>query len=1299
MTQTSLSDPGHHIPTIEYDERQKQQIIDFLSRVRQRFEHKPEVFEYFIKLLCDHTQRSSVENTISSIVSLFGENIDLIEAFNTLLPKEWQISGALRRHENIPTEAEPRSSTKQNAQATTRLNVMPKSSSSTPSTLPQSLSVSSPTPSTEKITEHHHLCKQRAQRLLEAIQLRYPSEKYYEFLKVVQAHGAKLLSLTELQIKVRDMFSDNVDILIQFDELLKVALTSAPTASTTATTVTSSASSTSTPTSSTSTSSSTTSSSVASLSTTSASVTLPTSSEPQNITQQTKSSLQQVTKKSKEKEKSKLHIVTTAATTNNNKNSITVNSSTAVTSETFNTTTVPSLTQAVANTRAHKRKEKKILVFEDFDISQVDLDQCERNGRSYVVLPTEAQRARCSGRQGEPLCQSVLNDIYMSIPNTQDGYFRESPKTPYEEVLFRLEDDQFELDRLIESSQSTVSLLEQIWKALKTRRIPLDEIDIETALNRESAVHMRCIKDLYRYRENEITIALRHDPEKAVSQILTKLKQKITEWRVAKEKIWNRIWSEVYRRNYIHSLDHRRFTWRAQEKKRLHPKMLVAEIKKLYYIKVMEGQHPTAHMKFTIQNDDILRDAECLILLTGRKILSKEEYEKLKNLTNFLGHFFLFEDINPTEERKTFIDSRDSDIVMYGDANFYVVIRLFEILLSRLLKAKEMASFDSSRWDWTKYSRPEAPFRELEEPPMFDLDYPSKTSDKDKDANNKVEEPRSSDEKIETNPNSNQTTKEKETVVEENERSQEHFEPIPSPHKDNETHESSKDEENKLNFFDEQSDDAFIKNKNENQCDIVNESSAMVIEKEKDESSVSVSVCPPDINQMTQAEDFLHRLNDESTPLNQPQFPVTALAATETNVEQHAESLESTNDDMNRIALLPTDAVSTSDLPLSTKLQTTNDDQTPRIQMVTNSNTNPNPSSNTNSNSDSEDKTNKQSRLGVRISNRIRNRLRTLWDTEHKGGETDTSSVIKNVINGMDNTPSNFTMGTTTNIDSYWGSSQTPDPFVRISNEEKYFAFLKGIELLLDGQIEQHEMEDRCLKMFGKESYMLYTIDMVLLQLVRQMRVLNETSKSLTLLSVFYEKNSKNKSNDKMDVDENGDLLSKQHTTADYFQTAKEILRHEQIFKFTFNKKQGTLSVLMTDPHFENGYFCKESLEKIRWIRYVQNFIGTETSSLEKTKHSVFLRRNIKQLSNAKMTEIMKRLERHNALECVFEADNFGIRYVRESEDYFHRRRPCSSHKTKSLLKTNELTDLKARAERIETLVQRKCTNQLNSCK
>jgi histone deacetylase complex regulatory component SIN3 len=87
-----------------------------------------------------------------------------------------------------------------------------------------------------------------------------------------------------------------------------------------------------------------------------------------------------------------------------------------------------------------------------------------------------------------------------------------------------------------------------------------------------TAVHMRCIKDLYRYRENEITIALRHDPEKAVSQIIAKLKQKIAEWRVAKEKIWNKIWNVSYRRNYIHALDHRRFYWRTQEKKQIHPK-------------------------------------------------------------------------------------------------------------------------------------------------------------------------------------------------------------------------------------------------------------------------------------------------------------------------------------------------------------------------------------------------------------------------------------------------------------------------------------------------------------------------------------------------------------------------------------------------------------------------------------------------------------------------------------------------------------------------------------------------------
>jgi histone deacetylase complex regulatory component SIN3 len=47
----------------------------------------------------------------------------------------------------------------------------------------------------------------------------------------------------------------------------------------------------------------------------------------------------------------------------------------------------------------------------------------------------------------------------------------------------------FELDRLIESTQSTVNLLEQILKSLKTRRIPLEEIDVESILNKESGLY------------------------------------------------------------------------------------------------------------------------------------------------------------------------------------------------------------------------------------------------------------------------------------------------------------------------------------------------------------------------------------------------------------------------------------------------------------------------------------------------------------------------------------------------------------------------------------------------------------------------------------------------------------------------------------------------------------------------------------------------------------------------------------------------------------------------------------------
>lgn len=51
----------------------------------------------------------------------------------------------------------------------------------------------------------------------------------------------------------------------------------------------------------------------------------------------------------------------------------------------------------------------------------------------------------------------------------------------------------------------------------------------------------------------------------------------------------------------------------------------------------MEGRHPIEHMKFTIPSANILKDTEKLILLTGRKLLSHDEFEKVidKSLVTF----------------------------------------------------------------------------------------------------------------------------------------------------------------------------------------------------------------------------------------------------------------------------------------------------------------------------------------------------------------------------------------------------------------------------------------------------------------------------------------------------------------------------------------------------------------------------------------------------------------------------------------------------------------------------------------
>lgn len=110
-------------------------------------------------------------------------------------------------------------------------------------------------------------------------------------------------------------------------------------------------------------------------------------------------------------------------------------------------------------------------------LPEIDFKTCKRYGPSYRALPKNVGLLAlcllipkfvppvCSGRT--ELCNSVLNDEWVSVPTGSEDYgFKNLRKNQYEEMLFKCEDDRFELDLVIELNASTVRALEPILKSI-----------------------------------------------------------------------------------------------------------------------------------------------------------------------------------------------------------------------------------------------------------------------------------------------------------------------------------------------------------------------------------------------------------------------------------------------------------------------------------------------------------------------------------------------------------------------------------------------------------------------------------------------------------------------------------------------------------------------------------------------------------------------------------------------------------------------------------------------------------------
>ncbi|KAK6281649.1 hypothetical protein POUND7_015474 [Theobroma cacao] len=277
-------------------------------------------------------------------------------------------------------------------------------------------------------------------------------------------------------------------------------------------------------------------------------------------------------------------------------------------------------------------------------INELDLSNCERCTPSYRLLPKNYPIPSASQRTD--LGSEVLNDHWVSVTSGSEDYsFKHMRKNQYEESLFRCEDDRFELDMLLESVNVTTKRVEELLEKINNNTIKLDSpIRIEEHF---TALNLRCIERLYGDHGLDVMDVLRKNAHLALPVILTRLKQKQEEWARCRSD-FNKVWAEIYAKNYHKSLDHRSFYFKQQDSKNLSTKALLAEIKEISEKKRKEDDVLLAiaagnrrpiipNLEFEYRDPEIHEDLYQLIKYSCGEMCTTEQLDKIMKIwTTFL---------------------------------------------------------------------------------------------------------------------------------------------------------------------------------------------------------------------------------------------------------------------------------------------------------------------------------------------------------------------------------------------------------------------------------------------------------------------------------------------------------------------------------------------------------------------------------------------------------------------------------------------------------------------------------------
>ncbi|CAH8504210.1 unnamed protein product [Heterobilharzia americana] len=224
----------------------------------------------------------------------------------------------------------------------------------------------------------------------------------------------------------------------------------------------------------------------------------------------------------------------------------------------------------------------------------LDFTQLRTCGVSYRALPSNFPQSKCSGRQKCPVAKEVLNDSYISFSSltSEDSQFVSSKKNQYEENMYRVEDERYEVDMVTELNRAAMQNLVVVKRRMdRMSKEELNQFHMDDKLGGTSAILMRkAIHRVYGDKAGDVIYGLRNCPNTVLPLVIQRMRQKDTEWR---ETIRNyqRSWADQDARNYLRSLDHQGAAFKQRDAPFIRSKTMISQIESI----ARNDKHTSCH--------------------------------------------------------------------------------------------------------------------------------------------------------------------------------------------------------------------------------------------------------------------------------------------------------------------------------------------------------------------------------------------------------------------------------------------------------------------------------------------------------------------------------------------------------------------------------------------------------------------------------------------------------------------------------------------------------------------------------